>query len=58
MTEWRDYQRDSEYSRSGLLNLLSRVECQKWRNITSKIGVTSAGFYVGLVLGGASLARA
>ena len=38
--------------------LLSRLECQKWRNITRKFGVTSAGSHVGLVLGGACLARA
>jgi len=38
--------------------LLSRLECQKWRKITRKFGVTSAGSHVGLVLGGACLARA
>jgi len=37
---------------------LSRLECQKWRNIVRKFGVTSAASHAGLVLGGACLARA
>jgi len=39
-------------------SLIVRMECQKWRNITRKFGVTSAGLYLGLVLSGVCPTRA
>ena len=38
--------------------LPDRMECQKWRNITRKFGVTSAGPHIDPVLGGACSTRA